>query len=112
MKLGNTVTEASPLGGHRLKVAFADGFAAETDLQGLPTFRRGPLVQALRNEVYFRRVTVDTECGVVTWPNGYDICADVLRLYCELGRVCSESELAEYFAPQTEELILNDKSTT
>lgn len=112
MKLGNTVTEARPLDGHRLRVAFADGFVAETDLQDLTTLRRGPLVQALRSEDFFRRVTVDTECGVVAWPNGYDICADVLRHYCELGRVCSEKELAEYFTPQAEELVLNDKPIT
>ena len=109
MQLGNIVTEACPLGGHRLRVTFADGFVGETDLQSLPLQRRGPLVQALRDEGFFQRVSVDDECGVVAWPNGYDICADVLRLYCELGRACSETELAEHFAPQVEELALNDK---
>ena len=109
MKLGNIVLEASPLGGHRLRVKFADGFVGETDLKSLPLHRRGPLVQALREEGFFQRVSVDEDCGVVAWPNGYDICADVLRRYCELGRACPEPELTAFFAPQAEELMLNDK---
>ena len=112
MQLSNIVTEARPLGGHRLRVTFVDGFVGETDLQNLPLQRRGPLVQALRDEDFFQRVSVDEECGVVAWPNGYDICADVLRHYCELGRVCSAEELNAHFHSQTTEadLILNERA--
>jgi hypothetical protein len=46
----------------------------------------------------------------VAWPNGYDIDPDVLRYYCELGRVCSYEELAAVFEqPEHSPMILNDK---
>jgi hypothetical protein len=34
----------------------------------------------------------------VPLPNGYDICPDVLRHYCEIGRVCSQVETDNAFA--------------
>jgi hypothetical protein len=33
-----------------------------------------PLLQ----DDYFRQVTVNTELGTVVWPNGADLCPDVL----------------------------------
>jgi hypothetical protein len=49
----------------------------------------------------------------LSWPNGYDICSDVLRYYCELGRVATDEELEKYFAvepkPADGALTLNDK---
>ncbi len=30
--------------------------------------------------------------GVLTWPNGYDVCPDVLRLWAEAGSILSQAE--------------------
>jgi hypothetical protein len=31
-------------------------------------------------------------------PNGFDICPDVLRFWCENGRVCQDEETNAHFA--------------
>ena len=59
-----------------------------------------PLAQKLRDEWLFKQVAV--EHGVVTFSIGYDICADVLRYYCERGQVCSQEELDEYLGARWE----------
>jgi Protein of unknown function (DUF2442) len=36
----------------------------------------GPMIEPLTKKAYFRRVFL--EMGVPTWPNGFDICADLI----------------------------------
>ena len=76
--------------GCRLRVAFADGYTGEVDLAGLFSTSAGSLVEALRDPREFTRVTVSN--GTIVFPNGYDICPDVLRYYCEEGRVMSRNQ--------------------
>lgn len=112
MKHGNAVKDARPLGGYWLHVRFRDGFTGDVDLA--PLFQRsiGPMTEPFREAAYFARVSVDMESEVVTWPNGFDICSDVLRYYCELGRVSSREEMNAHFNPEPESvLVLNDKPT-
>ena len=112
MKLGNAVKGARPVGDYRIRVVFRDGYIGEVDLW--PIFEKplGPMTEPFRDPEFFQRVAVDTEMGVVTWPNGYDICSDVLRYYCELGRVATRLELDAYFDLETSLAVLNDKPTT
>jgi len=35
----------------------------------------------LQNNDFFRQVRVDSEIGTIVWPNGADICPDVLYSY-------------------------------
>jgi len=91
---------------------FADGFIGEVDLKPLVDHAKGPLPNRLRDPDFFEKVYVDD--GAVAWPNGYDICPDVLRYYCEIGRVCSTQELAAAFAspvpePESPTLAFNEK---
>ena len=114
MRYGNEVKEVRALGGYRLEVVFTDGFTGEVDLW--PSFEnpRGPMTVPFKDAAFFQQVNVDPELGVVTWPNGYDICSDVLRYYCELGRVATREELGAYFEPSPTTggaLTLNDKPT-
>ena len=44
----------------------------------------------LADESYFQRVRV--EGSTIAWPNEYDICPDMLRLWCERGRVLPDAE--------------------
>ena len=99
MKYLNRIKSVRPLGGYRLRFVFADGYVAELDFRELAENPKGPLEEPLREIKFFEQV--EPRDGVPTWPNDYDICADVLRYWCELGRISSKEELARYFADAT-----------
>ena len=110
MQYGNSVKSVKPLDGCRLRVVFSDGYIGEVDLAALFEPARGPLTAPFKDLSYFQRAFVDTDA--VAWPNGFDICPDVLRFYCEQGRVCSREKLEAAFRPQPEpDSVLHDKPT-
>jgi Protein of unknown function (DUF2442) len=57
-----------------LFVRFDDGTSGEIDLSSRLF---GPMFEALRDPVFFARVTVD-EYGTPTWPNGADLAPDAI----------------------------------
>jgi len=59
--------------GHIVTVLFTDGLRRDIDFG---RFLHGPLFEELRSEARFRELRV--EDGAVAWPNGADICPDVL----------------------------------
>jgi len=108
MKHGNAIKGVRAIGGYRLRVVFQDGYIGEIDLGSLLEKPRGPLTEAFQDPSFFARVTVDLDAAA--WPNGYDIDPDVLRYYCEIGRVCPREELAAAFEkPELIPMTLNDK---
>jgi len=108
MKHGNAIKDVQPTGGYRLQVVFGDGYIGEVDLRPLFEKPRGPLTEAFRDPAFFAKAYI--EFNAVAWPNGYDIDPDVLRYYCEMGRVCPREELAAVFeTADTAPMILNDK---
>lgn len=71
------ITSIKLLGGYRVRLTFDDGAQRERDLQHLLT---GPVFDAIRTDpAEFEKVVVDTELGVLSWPNGADIDAELLR---------------------------------
>lgn len=86
------------IGNHRLAVVYADGLSAVLDFGAFLTEHDGPIIAALRDERTFSAVRL--EHGVVVWENGFDICPDVLRFWCEQGRVCSDRETDAHFESQ------------
>jgi hypothetical protein len=70
------VSSLKKLGGFRLRVAFSDGSAGEHDFAAMVN-EPGPMLEPLRDEVYFARVFL--EFGALTWPNGYDMAPEWLR---------------------------------
>ena len=83
------VTKLKYLGGYRLHATFSDGTAGEYDFSALVA-QTGPMVEPLRDPYYFARVFL--ECGAPTWPNGFDMCPDWLRLEIEAtGRLRQEA---------------------
>ncbi|MHB8645591.1 MAG: hypothetical protein ACYDAR_07370 [Thermomicrobiales bacterium] len=58
-------------------LTFADGYRAHVNLSGRGT---GPLAIVLRDPALFRDLFVDSDSGTITWPNGYDIDPDRLRM--------------------------------
>jgi hypothetical protein len=68
------ITHAESLEGHRLRLTLTNGQIVERDVS---SFLEGPMFDAIReNESLFRAVSV--EGGTVVWPNGADLCPDVL----------------------------------
>ena len=111
MRFGNKVKHLRLLGEHQVSVSFRDGFVGEVDLWPLFEKPHGPLIRDFHQTGFFEQAYLDH--GTLSWPNGYDICSDVLRYYCELGRVAKPDELETYFAidpqPAGDALTLNDK---
>jgi hypothetical protein len=108
MKYGTSVKGVRPLGGFRLRLVFADGYIGEVDLAPLFDPPHGPLTAPFKDPSYFQNAFVDADA--VAWPNGFDICPDVLRFYCEQGQVCSREELENAFRPQPADTpVLHDK---
>ena len=71
------VVAVRPLEGFVLDLAFSDGTSKRLDVT---PYLRGPIFDPLRRELaLFRAVTVDPALGTIVWPNGADICPDVLR---------------------------------
>jgi hypothetical protein len=68
------IMEATALDGLRLRLRLTDGRVIERDISALLD---GPIFEPIRRDVaVFRQVRVDQ--GTVVWPNGADLCPDVL----------------------------------
>lgn len=69
------ITDVRALDGQRVHLTFSDGTEREVDLA---PFMKGPIFEPLRDPAEFAKVSVDSELGTIVWPNGADICPDVL----------------------------------
>ena len=64
------------VGDHVLRLTCSDGSVRDVDVGPL---LHGPIFEPMRTDPReFRKVTVDSAWGTVVWPNGADICPDVL----------------------------------
>jgi len=71
------VTEVEVLHDRVVRVHFDEGATTERDLAPLLT---GPAFEQIRrDESAFRLLDVDSAFGVITWPNGADVDAELLR---------------------------------
>jgi hypothetical protein len=64
------------LGEYTLALAFEDGVRAHLDFS--PMVNQHGVFADLKNTEIFRRVAIDVEAQTLTWPNGVDLCPDVL----------------------------------
>ena len=62
---------------YQLEISFSDGTVAELDFRRRIMGRGGVFVP-LEDVEFFRQVVVDQEAGTLAWPNGVDLCPDVL----------------------------------
>jgi hypothetical protein len=70
------IQSVDPLDDFNVRLVFTDGTARVVDLA--PYFI-GPVFEPLRQDRgVFESVRVDQELGTIVWPNGADICPDVL----------------------------------
>jgi hypothetical protein len=74
------VIEVKPLDDKNLELSFADGLKAVVNMeQVIQTF--DGVFAPLKDPEFFRQVRVDPEIGTIVWPNGADVCPDVLYSY-------------------------------
>lgn len=73
------ITAVEHLGGHRLRLTFADGLVGDVDLADRFEQPLGPMFEPLQDVDYFAKVEVDAELGTVVWPNGADLAPDALH---------------------------------
>jgi len=62
---------------YELEIGFTDGTVANLDFRGRIA-GRGGVFEALQAIDFFAQVAVDGEAGTLVWPNGVDLCPDVL----------------------------------
>ena len=71
------VTNVTPGKDYSVKLTFTDGTTGVVDLAPWIEGRRG-VFAALQDRTFFARVAVDRDAGTIVWPNGADLCPDVL----------------------------------
>jgi len=71
------VTAVRHLRDYELELSFSDGTTATLDLRPRVT-NRGGVFKPFESVEFFKQVRVDQEAGTIVWPNGVDLCPDVL----------------------------------
>src|SRR5256885_2734582 len=107
MKYLNRVKNVELLGDYGIRITFRDGYSGAVDLWPLFDSAHGPLTEPMRDPAFFSKAYLDG--GTLTWPNGCDICSDVLRYYCEQGRVTSRKDMDAYFSEDTPASALREE---
>jgi len=82
MSYAPRVMKVEPSGSYRLRITFTDGFTGEFDAEPLLW---GEMFALLKDRALFAQVKVEN--GTIFWPNGADLCPDVLYGWCKEGRV-------------------------
>jgi hypothetical protein len=75
-----TVTSVRVLDGYSIELTFSDGVQGVVDL-AKRIVGRGGVFAPLEEAKFFRQVAVDNELGTIVWPNGADICPDLLHTW-------------------------------
>ena len=87
-------------GDFRIASTYEDGLVVELDFGDHLAGRSGPVIEPLQDERFFAQASIDH--GVMTWPNGYDVCPDVLRVWAEAGSILSRGETDQRCAERRE----------
>lgn len=74
--MGKDVIDVAVLDDQHLQLTFEGGERREVDISAIVPF--DGVFEPLRDPAYFRRVRVEPEAGTIVWPNGADLCPDVL----------------------------------
>jgi hypothetical protein len=70
------VVQVTTIDGFRLHLRFEDGAEGEVDCYTLLSFKG--VFAPLKDPAEFAKVRVNPELGTICWPNGADLCPDVL----------------------------------
>lgn len=70
-----SIMDVRPVGGFKLRITFKNNKTKVVDIE---PFFRGSVFEPLRDRKEFRKVRVNKRFGCIEWPNGADLCPDVL----------------------------------
>ena len=70
------IVEARYVGGHKIRLRFADGIEGEVNLANE---LEGEIFEPLKDENYFKTFSLHSELRTVVWPNGADFAPEFLR---------------------------------
>ena len=85
-----------PLPKRQLDLTFENGLRAIVEMDRVLKNYTG-IFAPLLDENYFLQVKVDTELGTIVWPNGADVCPDVLYSFAS-GKPIVSNSVIEYSA--------------
>ncbi len=70
------IVAVEPQNGRRLLLTFEDGQRRIVDIAEIVPFTG--VFEPLRDDACFRQVRVSPDLGTIVWPNGADLCPEVL----------------------------------
>src|SRR5262245_51804971 len=70
------IIDVQPLEHYRVLLTFEGGESRIVDIGQLVDF--SGVFEPLLDEAFFRRVRVEPDLGTIVWPNGADLCPEVL----------------------------------
>jgi hypothetical protein len=70
------VVQVTPIGGTSLLLTFRSGERRQVDVAAIVPF--DGVFAPLADEAFFRSVSINPDIGTIVWPNGADLCPDVL----------------------------------
>ena len=71
------VGEVKPLRNRRVVLTFCDGLVAPLCLDDIVYHYKGVFLPLL-DAAYFNQVAINRDLGTIVWPNGADVCPDML----------------------------------
>lgn len=74
--MNRDITGVEYLDGTRLRLTFEGNERREVDIAQPVPF--DGVFEPLNDPAYFRQVMVNPDVGTIVWPNGADLCPDVL----------------------------------
>ncbi len=86
------VAKVEVLGSYCLGLTFDDGLYKEIDLGPWLAERAFGVFEPLLDKDYFARVELDPVLGTIVWPNGADLCPDVLYAYPQPVEIDSKDD--------------------
>jgi Protein of unknown function (DUF2442) len=89
------IVSVEALDHYRLRLGFEDGKISEIDLSSA---LEGEMFEPLKDEVFFKRVTIDEEAHTIVWPNGADFDPDALYMWNESGFGATYSGLGSHLS--------------
>ncbi len=88
----NKISTLKINGPYSIEIFFADQATGVHDFGELVR-REGPMIEPLSDPDYFARGFV--EQGVLTWPNGFDLCSDALHKQMKAAGELHYPQIAE-----------------
>ncbi|MFQ5502026.1 MAG: DUF2442 domain-containing protein [Phycisphaerae bacterium] len=88
--MGQDVVDCKCIGGYRLLLTFEGGDRREVDIAECVSF--DGVFESLKDGAFFKQVRVEPDIGTIVWPNGADLCPDVLYEHSQPVAAISQNQ--------------------